>query len=155
MSVIVPVITLWQPYASLAIARVKIHETRSFAPPAKHVGKRIGIHAAQRFLPLRLTSPELHELCIDTFGCSYNYTLPRGMILGTVVLGAGISTEVAQPHDDDDRIAGDWSPCRYAWPLSDVHELRDYRPAKGKQGWWSYDTGEDGPQLGSQARAAL
>ena len=81
-------------------------------------------------------SEELHELCMDEFGCGYNCTLPLGCILGTVVFDYRIATEFCEPRDDEDRIAGDWRHGRYAWPMSRVTPFAVPIPAKGKQGWW-------------------
>lgn len=140
----IPVISLWQPYASLIFANldgeyVKRHETRGFHPPLKYVGGFIGIHATAKFPPLKTISPELHELCMDIWGCGYNYTLPQGSLLGFVRLSGGIATDRAQPASDGDRVAGDWSAGRFAWPLSDVTPLPTPLPMKGKQGWWKFD----------------
>lgn len=136
-----PCITLWQPWASLIFVEQvdlrKLHETRSFRPPLKYVGGRIAIHAAAAFPPLKVISEELHELCYDAFGCGYHYSLPRGVMLGTAILsGAVPATERTNQTTEEDRIAGDWSPGRWAWPLSDIEPLANPIPAKGKQGWW-------------------
>lgn len=139
-----PIISLWQPFASLIFARmpggdnyVKQHETRSFCPPAKYVGSCVGIHATAKFPPLKLIPEDLHELCMDVFGCSYNYTLPQGVILGVVRIHAARPTGGAVPWDED-RIAGDWTLGRFAWPLSVVAKFESPIPAKGKQGWWKF-----------------
>lgn len=133
-----PVISLWQPYASLIFAGAKLHETRSYAPPTKYIDCIVAIHATAKFPPLKLLSDELHELCIDTFGCSYNFTLPLGAILGTVRLRRGLPTDIVSPNVESDFIAGDWTPGRFAWPLSDVSAFATPIPAKGKQGWWKW-----------------
>jgi hypothetical protein len=133
----VPVITLWQPWASLIFTGHKRCETRSFAPPFKYVGKRIAIHAAARACPR--VGDELADLCYDAFGCSWNYNLPRGAILGTAVLGGFYPTEKVGCIPPDEKLAGDWSDGRYAWQLLDVESLPTPLPAKGKQGWWSIE----------------
>ena len=43
-------ISLWEPFASLVAAGLKMYETRSWAPPLSLVGQRIGIHAAVRLI---------------------------------------------------------------------------------------------------------
>jgi len=133
-----PIISLWQPWASLIFERVKRHETRGFQPPLKYVGGYIGIHATAKFPPLRKISEELHELCMEVFGCGYNHSLPQGAIMGTVLLSGGLRTEDCLPANASDRIAGDWSPGRFAWPLSEPTKLRMLIPAKGYQGWWRH-----------------
>lgn len=134
-----PIISLWQPWASLVFERVKRHETRGFMPPAKYVGREIGIHATATFPSLKNISEELHELCLETWGCNYNHSLPQGVILGTVYLFAAMPTEICTPANDGDRIAGDWSPGRFAWLLNEPSKLPAPIPAKGKQGWWKHD----------------
>lgn len=136
---ILPVISLWQPYASLIFRKIKKNETRSRAVPAKHVGAVVGIHSTAKFPPLSKINEELHELCMDTFGCGYNHSLPQGCILGTVRLGAGMPTTAVQPADDDDRVCGDWRAGRYAWALSDVIERETPIYINGHQGWWYYE----------------
>ena len=138
----IPVISLWQPYASLIFTKapgedcyIKRHETRKRAPPLKYVGGYIGIQATAKFPPLKKISKELHELCMEVWGCGYNYTLPQGALLGFVRLSGGIPTEEARPASDDDRTAGDWRPGRFAWPLSDVTPCEVPLPMKGNQGW--------------------
>lgn len=135
-----PVISLWQPYASLIFRLRKKHETRPKGTPlpAKYVGVQVGIAATASFPPLKYISEELHELCMDEFGCSYNHTLPFGCILGTVIFGPRISTAERLPSDDDDRIAGDWREGRFAWPIRSITPWGIPVSAKGKQGWWSH-----------------
>lgn len=132
----IPVITLWQPWASLIFSGHKRYETRAYRPPNKYLGTRIAIHAAAR--PCPRVGDELADLCYDAFGCGWNYSLPRGAILGTVLLGMCVPSEEYEPSDDD-RIAGDWSTGRFGWRLWEVEPLSAPLPAKGKQGWWSID----------------
>jgi hypothetical protein len=134
-----PVITLWQPWASLIFTGDKKHETRAFPFPAKYAGRRIAIHAAKA-LPLVIPMG-VHLLCEREWGANsaWREAVPRGAILGTVRLVHAISTEAGTP-DSVDRICGDWSDGRYAWLLTDRYRLPDPLPARGKQGWWSIET---------------
>ncbi len=134
-----PVISLWQPYASLVFRNIKKHETRGKPIPPKHVGKVVGIHATAKFPPLSKISEELHELCMEEFGCGYNFSLPQGCILGTVRLGASVPTATALAHDNEDRICGIWTPGRFAWPLSEVTLYEKPIYINGRQGWWYYE----------------
>lgn len=153
-----PIISLWQPYASLIFAKlpgeanfVKKHETRGFKPPLKYVGGFIGIHATAKFPATKDIPEDLHELCMDVFGCSYNHTLPRGAIIGAVRLSGALPTESVTPWDED-RIAGDWSHGRFAWPLSDVTPFPAPIPAKGKQGWWKFPIPTSSPLSSKDGR---
>lgn len=141
-----PMISLWQPYASLIFTKmpgtdqcVKRHETRDFEPPLKYVGGYIGIHATAKFPPSKKIPEELHELCLDIWGCSYNHTLPFGSLLGFVRISGALSTNEHKPATEEDRIAGDWRPNRFAWPLSDVTPLAVPLPLKGHQRWWRWE----------------
>lgn len=139
-----PVITLWQPWASLCFVEDvdlrKYNETRSFPAPRKYVGKRIALHAAAAFPPSKYISTELNDLCYDAFGCGYNYSLPRGCILGTVCLGAPYRTEEHRAGMAPEELAaGDWSDGRWAWPLVKPQRFAVPIPARGKQGWWSIE----------------
>lgn len=135
-----PVITLWQPWCSLAMEPdYKAHETRSFAYPARLEGQRIAFHAAAAFPAMRHISADLADLCYDAFGCAWNYSLPRGAILFTARLVGCFRTEDVQTSEED-RIAGDWTPGRFAWALTDREPLPMPLPAKGRQGWWSIET---------------
>ena len=134
-----PAITLWQPYASLIFV-AKPWETRKGKLPAKHIGQPIVIHAAAAYAPKWALSDELHELCMDVWGCSYNFTVPRGSVLGVAKFGPCRPTEDVAPELDADALAaGDFSPGRRAWPVLSAIELKRPIPAKGSQGWWRFD----------------
>lgn len=134
----IPAITLWQPWASLIFAGVKLHETRSFRYPARLEGRVVAIHSAAKFPAAKHISEALNDLCYDTWGCGYNYSLPFGAILGTVRLSGCSSTDLSAGFQaEDELIAGNWSAGRFAWALDDVTPLGAPIPAKGKQGWWN------------------
>lgn len=132
----VPAISLWQPWASLIFTGDKLHETRAYPPPAKHLGQRIAIHAAKR-LPAGITVG-LHLLCEHQWGAAsaWRDDVPRGAILGTAVLVEAIRTDHRQPGPCD-LVAGDWSNGRWAWQLGDVRKLDVPLPWAGKQGWFA------------------
>lgn len=132
-----PVISLWQPWASLIFTGDKLHETRAYKPPAKYIGQRIAIHAAKSCGPVTVG---LHELCSREWGHTWACKIPRGAIIGTARLVQAYETDEPFVNTSRiDRMCGDWSPGRYAWLLKDVEALPEPLPAKGKQGWWSVD----------------
>lgn len=143
----VPVITLWQPWASLIFTGDKKHETRGFKFPAKYAGQTVAIHAAKKDAP-RLPLG-LALLCVQNWGHFFRRELPMGAVLGTVTLVEAIPTDGADPGVVD-RICGDWSPGRFAWLLDDVHALPAPIPAKGKQGWWKIASAALRAQAASQ-----
>jgi hypothetical protein len=136
-----PVITLWQPIASLCFVDDpdlrKELETRGYPPPEKYVGGDIAIHAAAAFPAAKHLWPELNDLAYDAFGCGYNFSLPRGCILGLVTLGRPVRVEtIRDAISAEERAAGIYTDGRWAWPLSNPRQLPIPLPAKGKQGWW-------------------
>lgn len=135
-----PVISLWQPWASLIFTGDKKHETRAYRPPAKYIGQRIAIHAAKALPPA--ISLGLHLVCEREWGGGERWrnVVPRGAIIGTVRLVQAYETDEPFINTSQiDRICGDWSPGRFAWLLKDIEPLAEPIPAKGKQGWWSID----------------
>lgn len=129
------VISLHQPWASLIAAGRKVHETRHWRAPHNLIGERIAIHAAKRAIP-RDIAPELHALCMDEFGCGYDHTLPFGALVCVATLASCKRMTEAQPASDDDRVAGHWSPERFAFRLIDVTPITPPIPYLGRQGWF-------------------
>lgn len=150
-----PVISMWQPFASLLFAWdldrgdfAKCYETRKFKLPARLIATPVVIHATAKFPAARHISKALNDLCYDMWGCSYNYSLPFGALIGVVRFGAPVPTgEAAAFQHDTEIAAGDWAPGRWAWPVLSAEPLPTPIPAKGKQGWWKI-----GPALIDQAR---
>jgi len=157
-------ITIWQPWASLIAIGAKFYETRAYPPPANLVGQRIAIHAAVR----RVKEGEISQATLDAAGQAfqrhhpirgprYVYDLPHGAVVCTAVLAGAYKlgtpclcgkARVVEARPDDlfkapDEIDidhfGDYRPGRWAWLLTDVQRLDRPVPAKGKQGWWTWD----------------
>ena len=152
----VPVIGLWQPYASLVALGAKPLETRHFAPPKRLLGKRVAIQATLR----RPTKAEvrygLPYQIAATLGHDWQYHVPYGAVVCTAVLTAG---HVVRDYFEDefggvvtlrgwrsesfrDDGFGDYSIGRWCWKLEDVHRLVHPIPLKGRQeiGWkWTPD----------------
>lgn len=103
MSEPIPVLTLWQPWASLCVEinpatglPYKTIETRSWAPPEKLIGKRIALHAAAR-TPIAGDIGPWHVWCEsgqvwwldgrngDPESSNY-FWLPQGAIIATATL---------------------------------------------------------------------
>lgn len=98
------------------------------------------IHAAKTDRGYRTMSEELHELCLDVWGCGYNYTLPRGAFLGSGIAGESFAMREDLPRwgaaHEEDFICGIWGAGRYGWPFDDTQALPAPIPAKGQQGFW-------------------
>ena len=92
---LIPCISLHQPWASLVAVEAKTVETRGWAPPNRYIGQTIGIHAAKR----KLRSKEInyymstamieHCTCRDNgalIDCGGFSCLPFGAVVATAVL---------------------------------------------------------------------
>ena len=131
-------ISLWQPWAGLLMSGVKLHETRSWTPPVKLLGKRFIIHAAMRPIRFKRISDELieviRELELSPPGLPLAWDVwPLGVALGTAELVSFDRTERITPGDAD-HAAGDWTPGRYAWLFGNRSPLSEPRPMRGQQG---------------------
>ncbi len=136
---IIPAITLWQPWACLIEVGVKPYETRPKAPPKKLIGQRIAIHAAKRPMKLAMMSQEFIDACYDAFGgCHWSHALPLGVVVCTAILAEAVPVEQVTPD-----LFGDYSPGRWAWKLEDVRPVQPHAPAKGMQLWgWPWTVPE-------------
>lgn len=157
-----PVLTLWQPWASLVACRAKTVETRGWA--TKHRG-RIAIHAAkttQRVEPAVVALPEFHDALWPALGFSsrpmptaVRERLPRGVIVAAANLvevlpveritswfpDGGIAWENrwalgadCAAVEEGERPLGDYSSGRFAWFLADIEPLAEPVPFRGGQG---------------------
>lgn len=91
-----PVLTLWEPWASLIACGVKTIETRSWKAPDKIIGQTIAIHAAKRkpYEDQRVGDWIMHEMADDSWAMtdedrptsSHFVRLPLGAIVATARL---------------------------------------------------------------------
>jgi hypothetical protein len=137
--IVLPSVTLWQPYACLIEIRAKPYETRAFPIPQRLAGRRVAIHAAARPCFVDLDEDVLADIS-DAFGrCGWSYFLPRGVIVATAILAESIPAEKVKADSFGDYTAGRW-----AWRLEDVRSVDPHIPAKGRQqiGWeWTAPVG--------------
>jgi len=132
-------VSLWQPYASLCFVGdpYKGTETRGRAMRVL-AGKRNIIQAAKSKRGMGRDMPEeLHELCLDAFGCSYQHSLPYGAALGTAMFGEWTPSDTTLPLSDEDRICGDWAPGRVVSRLTEARAFQSPVPMLGRQGPWT------------------
>lgn len=128
---VMPCVSLWQPWASLIACKLKPTETRSWPAPASVIGKRIAIHAAKtkKGMYLAVDDKPLWEACLKNLPFDLSGALPWGCIVATAIVEASIPTERLTPD-----IFGDYSPGRFGWMLTDVEALPSPIPWKGSQG---------------------
>jgi hypothetical protein len=131
----IPVITLWQPWASWIVLGLKTIETRTHPRFACLAGKRIYIHAGAKWdeSALMLATPFLtpSQLLQTT-----NFYETRSAIIGSAI----VSEFRELIGKDSKRACIDCTnTLRYGLILSDVKAIQNI-PIKGKQGIWYYDT---------------
>ena len=150
---VMKVITIWQPWATLIMAGAKPYEFRGWPAPRALVGTRIGVHAGGR--PVK--PAELQDLVLRLRG-DHAWTtglkpearkllerwlaepdqLPRSCVLGTALLGEPrraheIAGDLGGPFNDSDRD----EHSNWAWPMSAPLHFEPPIPAAGRQGFWT------------------
>jgi hypothetical protein len=136
---IIPAITLWQPWATLVAIEAKPYETRHFPIPVRLLGQRVAIHAAARPVVTDLEPDVLLDMDEVFPWCEWQTELPRGVVVATAILAESIPAEKVLPDS-----FGNYAPGRWAWRLEDVRPIKPHIPAKGRQhiGWpWTVPEG--------------
>ena len=135
-----PIVTLWQPWASLVAIGIKLFETRSWPVPETMIGQRVGVHAAAR-------APRIGE-CPPDVSWSWVQSLPRGVVVAFVrivgcwrVTAIDGDTAVCVSRSGEQRrlpvdLLGDWRPGRWIWELADIEPADPPIPATGRQRFW-------------------
>lgn len=134
--------TVYQPYAYAIVAGLKPHETR---PRRTNIRGRVAVHAGRLDVvhaTKGVTGMEFFEL-LEAVGMKLD--LPLGAVVGTVEIVDCLPVEeVIDTLTRRERALGDYSPGRWAWVLKNPVMFDTPIPAKGKQGWWSWEgAGED------------
>lgn len=132
----IPILTLWEPWASLIVAGFKLHETRHW--PTKRRGA-VAIHAAKRVV--LDVDPSLDELCRFALGDDWRKTRPLGCVVSIANLtGCFLSDHLAEgrppllePVQDCDFLAGNYADGRFGFRLDSACALRDPLPLKSRQ----------------------
>lgn len=145
------VLSLWQPWATLVVIGAKAFETRGWRPPQGVIGQRIAIHATKSedgaARRLCMAEPFLSALRL-VYGDDYqgdDRALPRGVILGSVLLVSAKPTEEVRSwlskmdRGKRELQFGNYSDGRVAWRLDARRVLNEPIPAKGMQRLWNWD----------------
>ena len=138
-------ISLIQPYATLIALGYKVHETRSWN--TKHRGP-LAIHASAG-KPAWSRQAYENEPLIQQVLAYHGFTfdnLPRGVLVCTGKLEqtlrigqpGQIRLGVLNPRNltEIDLVAGDYTPGRYAWKMTDIRALPEPVPCKGALSLW-------------------
>lgn len=128
MSNILPVITLYQPWATWIADELKLIETRTHNRFASLLGKRILIHAGQTTDKKALPNPYL-------IGRTYSKPI-NGVILCEVFVKA--FGKLSAIHSEKAMIDC-YTIERFGLYLKDIKKLPEPIPEKGEMGIWYYD----------------
>lgn len=135
----VKAISLWQPWASLWAAGIKINETRS--RPTSHRGL-LAVHAAlkrDRLGPIVYSDVPVMRTA-GKLALSYS-NLPFGAIVGVVEITHCFPTG-AFDWDPLECKLGNFAPGRFAWRAENARLFKDPIPCKGLQGFFNVDIPE-------------
>lgn len=140
------VLTVWQPWASLIAIGVKPFEFRSRQAPVTAINQRIAIHAAKRPVEPAEIQMIIDKIERDGGPCigldpepalrflEHSLVDPSSMpfssIICTAFLGRARKSEGTFDIDFVDR---------WAWPMTNVEELNPMVPARGHQGFWTWN----------------
>jgi|GEM_PF-843725 len=138
-------LSLWQPWASLVVHRLKQYETRGWACPPSLIGKPIAIHATKA-LPAEAREIVEDEDYADEFDLAFRLmgakgldSLPRGAVLGVArVVSCQRASDVEDRLSVREATFGNYGPGRFAWRLEVVERFAEPIPAKGRQGIWEW-----------------
>jgi len=136
-------LSLWQPWATLVARGLKARETRHWStdyrgPIAIHAAKTLDMAGAPK------------GLCRAGLGAQWFDACPLGAVVAVARL---TSCHRAEQVEADltraDRAAGNYTPGRYAWRLTDVRALGEPIPLTGRQGLFNWTPPDDlGARLG-------
>lgn len=136
------VISIWQPFASLIMARCKVFETRGWPAPASVIGTRIGIASTKNVVPgqrAHIADPDFIRF-YEMTGQPVFEELPFGHLLGTVFVDSVelMTEEFLEDVSDEEQAYGWWELGNFAWRLSNPEPFDTPIPIKGKQGLYEW-----------------
>lgn len=147
---ILPALTVWQPWAQLIALGLKPWEFRRWPAPKRLHGQRIAIHAGARpvrkaevkdlILTLRMEGQMGTGLKVEGSLSMLDkvlagFPLPLSHVVCTVRLGTPLpAAQLPAEYVDSDRV----DHQAWAWPMEDVKPLLPPEPATGAQGFWTW-----------------
>lgn len=126
-------ISLWQPWAQLVVLGLKVNETRGWC--TWHRGPLL-IHAAARRPDVPTWPPGTNLAAIYAALERHGYPreqLQLGAVIGGAILEGCTPTESIGELPEFERLAGDFTPGRFAWRLKHPQALREPVPWRGRQ----------------------
>lgn len=143
-----PILSYWQPWASLHVAGFKLHETRNRLTRVRGL---VAHHASKRLITD--VDPELGELCDLAFGADWREpgVLPVGCVVSVSHLTSCHPThhlvEGVAPLlpviSAADLLCGDYEPGRFGWRMERTRALTHPLPLLGGRGWFRWIPPED------------
>lgn len=127
-------ISLWQPWATLWVLKIKKYETRHWPFPDWHKGP-VAIHAAKKTIKLEDMGDYWMEgvlTALNKAGVDYP-DLPKGAIIGFCKQITSYKITWRQGDDLEDML-GDWSLGRYCWKADNMATLKYPVQFTGRQG---------------------
>lgn len=140
-------IALHQPFASAVALGLKCNETRHWA--TKYRGP-LAIFAAQRQTAdvrevfegfIENCDPVAYDLFDAACGCTFSQ-LPFGAFVARCRLIDCIPVETYLANralTDRERMLGNYNPGRFVWTLDHIEQINPPVPAKGRQGFWTWN----------------
>lgn len=143
---LIDVITLYQPWASLVAWKEKGFETRGWG--TKHRGL-LGIHAGNTIDYEACKHPRIKTI-LAKHGITDPQQLPTGCIIAVsqlfdcvqMVEAADSKYGVKVPGyklSDQEYDFGHYEPGRFAWILANIRRPKQPIPSKGKQRLWKFE----------------
>ncbi|SOC90109.1 ASCH domain-containing protein [Rhizobium sp. AN5] len=137
------VISIWQPFASLAVKGFKTFETRTWPAPASIIGQTIGIASTKGLKPAQRAYFEDERFAhyYATTGMPPLDTLPCGYLLGTVMIEECclMTEEFMEEVSDEEKAYGHWERGNFAWRLANLMTLEHPIPIRGAQGIYDWN----------------
>lgn len=133
--------TVYQPYAFAIVAGLKHYETR---PRRTNIRGRVAVHAGKKHIKARelymsiLAAKNVEESAYHI--CRESHPEEYGAVVGTVEIADCVPVEeIVDTLTEQERLLGDYSPGRFAWVLKNPIMFTEPFPARGRQGWWTWN----------------
>lgn len=150
------VISIWQPFASLAAKGFKTFETRGWPAPKSIIGQTIGIASTKNIKSeqrLHFDDPDF-QVYYSRLGMPPLEELPFGYLIGTVTLDSVelMTEELLEDVSFEEQSYGWWEVGKYAWRLTHPVCFEHPIPIVGKQGIYDWHGDIPGGEKSYQAR---
>jgi len=134
----IPVLTLWQPWASLIALGAKQIETRTWQTAYRGV---VGIHASQYAGALGVCFQRDSIRRVLKANHLEPKALPLGKILALATLAdvRAITAELRERTSSGEQEFGNFGDGRFAWYWARVRPLDQPLAATGQQGLWRWE----------------